>query len=150
MKEISLTNSDKKTLVDDEDFVELSTFSWFLHQSGYVKRTTRDGIQIHRYLTSCSDNENIDHIDRDKLNNQKFNLRKASNSQNAINKHYPNRLGYRGVKYNSGKYEAQITVNYKYKYLGRFSSMHDAAEAYNKAALELHGAFAQLNVIVKP
>jgi len=148
MKEIPLTNSSEKALVDDEDFIELSKSKWF-SQGGYAYETTRCKTRMHQLLISCPPDKKVDHIDRNRLNNQRSNLRVATNSQNAINKEFPNRLGYRGVKHNRGKYEAQITLNNEYKYLGRFSSIHDAAKAYNEAAIKFHGEFAVLNKITQ-
>lgn len=93
----------------------------------------------------------IDHIDRDKTNNRIANLRPCTSSQNKGNIALlrNNVSGYRGVSLNkrSGKYHAQIKINGKQTYIGRFVLPEDAARAYNTAAMEHFGEFAYLNEI---
>jgi hypothetical protein len=91
----------------------------------------------------------IDHIDRDKTNNRVLNLRAATKSGNAANcRSVKNSSSiYLGVHWSAGKWVAMISVDHKNKYLGRFTYEKEAARAYNKAAAEHHGEFANLNVI---
>lgn len=95
--------------------------------------------------------KHIDHIDRDRKNNRWSNLRGASCKSNAGNSgvHKHNTSGYRGVSQNtrSGKWHAQIKINGKQTYLGRFDTPEDAAEIYDAAAKEHFGEFATLNAI---
>lgn len=59
---------------------------------------------------------------------------------------------YRGVHFNtrSNKWCAIVRKDRKTKYVGSFNTEIEAAEAYNKAAKELHGEFSFINVIQKP
>jgi hypothetical protein len=95
---------------------------------------------------------NVDHIDRNKLNNQVTNLRYATQSQNMMNrtKSQNTTSKYKGVNFHkkSQKWVAQIQLNNKNLHLGLFNSEEVAAEAYNTKAIELFGEFANLNVIV--
>lgn len=90
----------------------------------------------------------VDHIDGNKLNNRIENLRSATTSQNQHNrtKYKNNTSGYKGVSfYGKNKYKcwgANIQVNGKQKHLGYFLTPEEAFAAYCKAALELHGEFA--------
>jgi hypothetical protein len=88
----------------------------------------------------------IDHIDRDSLNNNPENLRLATHAQNTMNRKatYVNSSGKKGVGWNkrANKWEARIHLNRRKKFLGNFDSIEDAAAAYKKAAVELHGEFA--------
>jgi hypothetical protein len=62
-------------------------------------------------------------------------------------KHH-SKYGYHGVHLRqSGRWEAVITVDNRKIHLGTFDSPHDAARAYNAAAIKYHGAFARLNEI---
>ena len=100
----------------------------------------------------------LDHIDRNPSNNSIDNLREATKSQNQWNRRsvesYNGKLtssGFKGVVFRkqSQKWQAQIQINGERKYLGIFDSEIDAAEAYNAAAIELHGEFVEINAVDK-
>lgn len=157
MKEIQLTRG-YVALVDDEDYEWLSQWNWCVHVGArgelYAHRRKRSSegrghVLMHRLIMGAPDGQQVDHIDRDGLNNQKGNLRLASRSMNSINRGVfkNNTSGYRGVGYvrHSQKWRARIDVDGVQTYLGIFDSPEAAARAYDKAALELHGSLAQLN-----
>lgn len=100
---------------------------------------------LHRYLLPGS--EQVDHINGNRLDN----LRGCNNGENNRNKgpNKKNTSGYKGVYLHksTGKWIAQITVNYKCKSLGSFITAEAAALAYNEAAREYHGEFAFQNEI---
>lgn len=89
----------------------------------------------------------IDHIDGDGLNNRLSNLRQATHSQNLCNRPKPasNSSGYKGVCWSkpAQKWQAQIFINGKAKYLGLYETAEDAHAAYQRAAPKYHGEFAQ-------
>lgn len=92
----------------------------------------------------------VDHIDRDKTNNQVNNLRWVTRSQNNMNSSKTTKFTssrYKGVSYEKNKWRAYIRLNGKKLHLGMFETENEAAHAYNSAALELFGEFACLNVI---
>jgi len=89
----------------------------------------------------------IDHKDGNPGNDRWANLRVATKSQNAWNQRVrkSNKLGVKGVHYDAAKggYRAQIMAGRKKKNLGTFPTVKQAAEAYRRAAQELHGEFAR-------
>ena len=90
----------------------------------------------------------VDHINGDRLDNRRENLRIVTNWQNQMNRGMTinNSSGYKGVRLRrSGKWEAQIRVNKKAIFLGRFYDKLDAAHAYDDAAKKYFGEFARLN-----
>lgn len=101
---------------------------------------------IGRSLTKA---EEVDHIDRNPLNNRRSNLRIATHAENLRNrgKNRNNTSGYKGVTWDKGegKWSASITVNYKRVHLGRYSNPEDAYAAYCKAVKEYHGEFSCLD-----
>lgn len=110
---------------------------------GYIQIKI-DGVKhlAHRlafiYMTGSSP-ELIDHIDRNKQNNSFSNLREADRSQNAANS---KRYDCKGVFLRkSGRYSAQICVDYKIKHLGTFESKEEAVRAYAEAAQIAFGDF---------
>lgn len=154
MKEIQLTRG-KTVLVDDEDFDYLSQFKWVYNgnyatmnvQIGYKKQKV---VRMHRMLMNAPDNMQVDHIDNNKLNNQKNNLRVCTSAENRRNtpRHKNNKSGYKGVCLNRHKTGWVSTIVYKgkkYKLGNNFKSPEEAAKAYDIAALKYHGEFANLN-----
>lgn len=145
-KEISLTNSDKVAIVDDVDFESLNKHKWLLSQRGDVEsRINGKRLKIHRVIMQVKNPlEFIDHIDGNKLNNSRSNLRIVDNKTNTRNRHKknPSYSQYFGVTLDKRtnlkkRWVAQIKVDYIRIYLGRFETEKEAAEAYNKKAKEL-------------
>lgn len=103
-------------------------------------------LYYHGYLPKA-----LDHIDRDKLNNNIDNLRPSTRNGNNHNVGISkaNTSGYKGVYWHKPrkKWRAMIKINRKQITLGRFNTKEEAALAYNKAAKKYHGEFAYQNVI---
>lgn len=103
------------------------------------------------YVTGKLPDKGIDHINGDKSDNRFENLRLSNQSQNSANSRTPknNTSGFKGVCWHkkAKKWAARIKVNRQEIYLGLFKTKEEAAEAYNKAALEHFGEFARLNEI---
>ncbi|MDE1814533.1 MAG: HNH endonuclease [Thaumarchaeota archaeon] len=101
------------------------------------------------YETGSWPVDEIDHIDRDRLNNRWSNLRGSTRSQNMCNVGDGPRglVPFRGVTFDKerGLYQAKIRKNKRTVMLGRFSSAEIAARAYDDAAVRFHGAFARTN-----
>ena len=107
---------------------------------------------MHREIIQTPEGMHTDHIDGNKLNNRKLNLRICRNSQNRCNMrlHIDSTSGYKGVAWHKGtnKWQARIRVNDKTLWLGLFENAADAARVYDNAALRLHGEFAKTNKMI--
>lgn len=159
MREIQLTQG-KVALVDDEDFEYFNQWKWHAIKSGntfYAYRNQKindryEQIKMHRLILGITDSIVLaDHRDLNGLNNQKYNLRIATKAQNNANRRAAKNgvSKYLGVNWlpDRKKWKAEIRKDGKNKHLGRFKNEIDAAMAYNKAAMEVHGEFAHLNNI---
>ncbi|MDQ0154944.1 HNH endonuclease [Robertmurraya andreesenii] len=153
MKEIPLSKG-RVALVDDDMFDYLNQWSWFYHKNGYAMRSYRkDGRymkdRMHRLVLNAPKGYDVDHINGNKLDNRKCNLRIATRSQNNYNKTTQSNSssGFKGVSWSKqrNKWRARIHVNKKEIHLGFFEYAIDAALAYNEAAIKVHGEFARLN-----
>lgn len=150
---------DRFALISPEDLAKVAPHTWRINQRGYVVRTCHSGLGavrrtvvqgLHRYVLDAPRGVIVDHADGDLLNNQRGNLRFASHQQNSSNRHRSvNQLAgrFKGVTWhkNCRKWQAQIKVSGKEKYLGLFYEAEDAARAYDRAAREHFGEFSVLN-----
>lgn len=104
---------------------------------------------MHRLILDAPDGVDVDHINRNKLDNRKANLRLVSRSHNMMNTDLrsTNTSGYKGVSWSqvAGKWEARIRRDERQYFLGLYPTSDDAARAYDAKARELFGDVAVLN-----
>jgi hypothetical protein len=145
-------------LVDDEDYPSLSIHNWFADEdkkngTWYAKRNIplEGGKQTTvRMHCEIAGQKGIDHHDRNGLNNQRYNLRPASESQNAMNRRKPLRTKsctsiYKGVCKVGNRWYMQIYVGGERVERKSFTLETDAAKAYDESALHYFGEFARIN-----
>jgi len=147
-----------EAIVDDEDYEHLSQFKWHYCQHGYarkngkmVNRVKGPSTAMHRLVTGAPKDKQVDHINGNRLDNRKHNLRLCTNAENTRNqKKYKGSSKYKGVCWyaRDGLWHARIKVDYKTIHLGYFQNEEDAATAYNFAAIKHFGDFARLNEAV--
>lgn len=151
-KIIRLTQG-KETIVDSSDYDYLSQWKW-LYNDGYAERHIRINgkpkhIRMHRFILNIPDGFEADHVNRNKLDNRRCNLRICTRSQNEANRPiFPNNSsGKKGVSWDkvNNKWRAVICFKRKYIHIGRYNNIEDATVAYNKKAKELFGDFAYEN-----
>jgi hypothetical protein len=148
MKEISLTRG-KVALVDDEDFDYLNQFNWYCTINNYACRSIRKSgrriVRMHRVITNPPDGFEVDHINMNKLDNRRENLRICNRSQNQSNRlaQKNSTTGYKGVYKNRNKWTSQIQNHKTLIHLGTFDNIDDARKAYINKAKKLFGEFAR-------
>jgi len=147
-------------IVSVEDYDSLIQYSWqscwnrwtksyYAQRNGKMVSGKREPtVQMHRQILGLipHDGKQVDHINRNTLDNRRENLRLATSAQNQHNspKKRINTSGYKGVYFHSvtGLWHSRIVVQGKIIYLGYFRKKEDAAEAYRLAAIKYHGDFA--------
>lgn len=157
MKVIELTKG-QVAIVDDEDFDNLAQYRWHFQSSGYAARCKRycprkenkhHTVLMHREIMLTPVGMDTDHLNGNKLDNRRCNLRIATQSQNRCNTgcQKDNPLGLKGVSkvLRDGRYSAVIQFQGKRKYLGSYLTPQEAKAAYDLAAIDIHKEFARLN-----
>lgn len=141
--EIDILDKDGKVgmvaVVDLHDFDKVKNIKWSNNGNGYI-RNSRKNIYIHQAIMGTEDGLEIDHKDRNPLNNRRNNLRQVTHRSNIYNnpKQTNNTSGIVGVSWRKdrNRWRAHIKVNQKYKNLGHFINFDDAVEARRKAEEE--------------
>lgn len=135
-------------IVDDADG-DLAAFKWSLQEDGYAIRNKdrRNGRLMHRIILErvisrpLVKGEICDHIDGNKGNNTRSNLRVATHRQNSINKGNRRRAKnpYKGIS-RSSKYRWKVVIGKQQ--FGIFSDALEAHRVYCIAALKIYGEWA--------
>lgn len=139
-------NHGKVVKVDDRDYEKVIGFSWHWLKSGYIAHTYRasgkiSSISLHRFIFSLHrkipGELQIDHINRDKLDNRYCNLRLANKSQQKMN------VRFRGFYWDkmAKRFISKIRVSGKLYVVGRFFSEKEAHLAYIEAHKKYFGSF---------
>lgn len=143
-------NNPFDVFIDKEDFERVSKYKWRVSTNGYVVLAKKGTLYLHRFILKAKIGSIVDHINLNKLDNRKQNLRfvnKKYNETNKLKTKIKTSSKYKGVHFENytQKYRAAVKCNGKIYRLGRFNNEIDAAKAYNKKALELFGKFVRLN-----
>jgi hypothetical protein len=148
--------------VDDRDYDLVNSYTWsvgirnnYIQITGYKSSEISKGkkISIGRLILGLEsgDKRVADHVNGDVFNNTRTNLRIATVHQNTMNRKKSSNTHctskYIGVGYLHGKIRARIRTDGHERFLGFFDKEELAALAYNKAAKELFGDFARLNIL---
>lgn len=138
-------------IIDTDDITKINHLKWGTGWAGYVTATNANGKKekMHQFVFGAKKGMDIDHINGDRLDNRKSNLRFATRSQNCANssERKTNSSGFKGVCLVREKWAAQVCCSYKNHHLGYFDSKVEAAKAYNSAAKILFGRFAYRNPV---
>ena len=136
---VKLSNSDEIMICDTEDWERLKENCWGISYHGYARTTDSNNktFNFHTQIVDCPDNLIRDHINRNKLDNRKENIRITTNQINTINTDIrkDNTSGHKGVSYNknSGKWRSYISINKKCTFFPE-SDTYEEAVAKREAA----------------
>ena len=137
-----------RAIIDKNDLDKVKNLKWSLTSFKYVINTNNGSLYLHQLILGEKKWFIIDHINMDKLDNRKNNLRFCTVSQNGMNrdKDKNNTSGFKGVSWskNDRKWRARINLKGKEIHLGNFDDKKEAARVYNEAAKKYHGEFARI------
>ena len=151
MKRIPVANGKYAASVDDQDYEFLRQHRWHIND-GYARTwipspTGRYRVYMHRLILEPGEKKVTDHVNRDRLDNRRVNLREVSVAENSRNRNRKrNKNGnFKGTHRRGDKWVAHIRVEGKLRHLGTFPNEEQAARAYDTEALQHFGQFALLN-----
>lgn len=152
------SNTNKPFYFDLEDYHKIKDYCWYEDNSGYILTNLhgnsalyRNVISLHRLVMGCKhgDGSYIDHINHNKFDCRKNNLRIVTNQQNSMNasKKSNNTSGITGVRFykKRNKWNAQIMFNYKAINLGYFDTFDEAVNVRKQAEEKYFGEFSYDN-----
>jgi hypothetical protein len=145
-------------VVDEGDLTLVSAHRWWLHRSAPGNRTFYASTKIaqktafmHRLILSAVTGQEVDHVNRNGLDNRRQNLRLCTRSLNNANVYYePTIAGYRGVDTHTdtrrkARFRGRIQLH-RVKHCGPWRHQAiDAARDHDALAIEHFGEFAVLN-----
>jgi len=142
-----------RVLIDSEDIEKVKDITWGINKNRYVCTklfNPRRTLYLSRYLLNLNGELDIDHINLDKLDNRRKNLRICLHVENTWNRRKYNiesSSKYMGLRRRNGNWDARIKVKNKQFHIGTFTKEEAAASAYNYFARIFHKEFACLNEI---
>lgn len=152
MKTLELNGSKELVMIDDEDYVWLSRFKWWMqnNENGENYVTTKVGKRVmcmHSLLLPSRSDSLVKYIDGNNLNLQKVNIKPASRSQIGANRNPNAGKKYKGAYLPEGekRWRSQIVKDGVTYLLGSYETEEEAARAYDVKARELYGDYARLN-----
>lgn len=126
--------SNKEVLIDKEDYNKICENKWYI-SNGYCYNS--QGQSLHRKIMNAKEGQIIDHINNNKLDNRKDNLRFVTKSQNGQNRKC------KGITYDKKrqKWCVNIVVNKKKYYLGRYKTEEEALLVRKEAEIKYQGEY---------
>ena len=139
-----------ETIIDEKIYYKLMKYPWRLCKNGYIvgKIENNKDVYLSRYVTDYSGKDIVDHINNNKLDNRKENLRIVTIQENSFNKlsQKNSTSKYIGVSWNKGMKKWCSAIFYKEKItLGYFDNEEEAAKVRDQATLKYFKEHGNLN-----
>lgn len=155
------TRNGEAIQIDEEDHEKIRGSVWYIDNTGYPRRgggTTMKGTPrlLHRIVMDAKAGEILDHINGDRTDCRKSNLRLANAVQNARNRRKVNKDNFtsrfkgvtrRKLKDGTFRWLARVKNRGVERYIGLYNTEEEAAQAYNLHAAEVFDKFVRLNII---
>jgi len=138
----------KFMLLDSADVHHFEGRGLFFGSHGYaVISRKKIHLLAHRVILGAQKSQVIDHINGNRLDNRRVNLRFCTTAQNAANVSKRENRDHKGVFWDKSRsiWRVFLQVEDKMVYLGSFEDAQKGSEVYDAAALQSFGAFAKPN-----
>ncbi len=133
MSLIKMVNSNQKALIDAKDYAKVNQFHW-RYNKGYAEtKINGKTIGMHRFIISAPKGSIVDHINHNKLDNRKDNLRVVNYQLNSLNRltHKNNKVGKRNIVKLNNKFVVYFGLDNEKHYLGSYSTLKIAEVVAN-------------------
>lgn len=141
---INRDNEQYNVLIDIDDYDKIKKYKWCISHDGYVVGTleNKKQVKLHRYIMNCPNELVVDHINHNKLDNRKSNLRIATVQENSMNQRKPknNTSGYKNIRKVDNRYEISVMVNGK-RYYEYTLTLKQAIKTRDEMLDRLHKEF---------
>ncbi|MBQ6998249.1 MAG: HNH endonuclease [Clostridia bacterium] len=144
---IGYTSKGEKFYFDIDDYNKIKDYCWYMDTNGYIvtNSTNKDYHLLHRLILDAPNDFDVDHINHDKSDNRKQNLRLATTQQNCSNRIVTNKNGINGVYLSKGKWSVNIGYKNKLIQIGTFKTLEEAISARKMAEEKYYGEFSYAN-----
>ena len=142
--------------IDSTDEETIKLHSWYIGGNGYVVTNINSRrVYLHKMLLGVDNNTLVDHINRDKMDNRKSNLRHADKSLNAANaglRRDNTVTKHKNIKFDKryNTFIVRIVKDGVPHYCGRYKNLFDAVRAANEHRVNLFGEFAYYDDYICP
>lgn len=135
------------SIIDKEDVGKVKNYS-FHYEKGRYLRTSIEGesYYLHQILMGKHLGMDVDHINRNRLDNRKENLRVCSPQENRCNRKNINKLGVMGVVEQKDKKNRRFRAYYSNKFLGYFKTMQEARQARLDYEMQIFNKIISVNM----
>ena len=155
---VLFTQKGQEIIIDKEDYNKIKDYTWKLNTNGYAITEVKKGLEkvksimLHRLINNTPEGMITDHINRNKLDNRKENLRTCTTSENAMNRktNYKNETSKtKGVDYRKqdNMWRARICKNGNRINLGLFKTEEEAIKARLNAEKDIFAEFSIYNTL---
>lgn len=135
-------NEKARTMIDLDDVERCKPFKWSLRNDGYVStKINGKEVKLHRFILNTPKGKHTDHININRLDNRKSNLRICTQQQNNKNKsmYENNKIGKRGVIKREKTYDVYLRYGGECCYFGGFKDFDNAVKAREETEIKFYG-----------
>lgn len=133
------------SIVDIEDYEKVANYTWWFSSPGYAKgHVGGSDVWLHRFIMNPADGLVVDHINGDKSDNRRCNLRCATQQQNTWNNHVKVGISpHKNIRKVNCHFEVSMRLYGAVTWIGSFPTLEEALEARNAAYREHREEFAR-------